>query len=73
MQTGIAGWPNFVGVVDASSHGVGGITFGELPECPPTVFCIQWSPGITPNIVLVANPKGTITYSDLELTRLIIL
>jgi hypothetical protein len=28
----VAGWPNFVGVVDASSHGVGGIIFGELSE-----------------------------------------
>jgi hypothetical protein len=69
----VAGWPDFVGVVDASSHGVGGVIFGELSECPPTVFCTQWPPDITANVVLVANPKGTITNSDLELAGLVIL
>jgi hypothetical protein len=69
----VAGWPDFVGVVDASSHGVGGIIFGELSECPPTVFRTQWPPDITANAVSVANPKCTITNSDLELAGLVIL
>jgi hypothetical protein len=60
-------------VVDAFSHGVGGVIFGELSECPPTVFRIQWPPGITADIVLVANTKGMITNSDLELAGLVIL
>ena len=34
----VAGWPDFADIVDASSHGVGGIIIGELSECPPTVF-----------------------------------
>ena len=69
----VAGWPDYVGVVDASSHGVGGIIIGELSECPPTVFRLQWPPDITANVISDANPKGTITNSDLELAGLVIL
>jgi hypothetical protein len=69
----VVGWPDFVGVVDTSSLGVGGVIFRELSECPPTVFCTQWPPDITANVVSVANPKGTITNSDLELAGLVIL
>ncbi len=69
----VAGWPDFVVVVDASSHGVRGVIFGELSECPPTVFRTQWPPDITANVVSVANPKGTITNSDLGLAGLVIL
>jgi hypothetical protein len=34
----INGWPYFVGIVDASGHGVGGVVIGELSPCVPTVF-----------------------------------
>jgi hypothetical protein len=68
-----AGWPNFIGVVDASSHGVGGVIIGELSECLPTVFRLQWPPDITANVKSEANPKGTITNSDLELAGLVLL
>jgi hypothetical protein len=68
-----SGMAQFFGVVDAPSHGIGGIIFGELSECPPTVFHTQWPPDITANVVLMANPKGTITNSDLELAGLVIL
>jgi hypothetical protein len=37
----VAGWPDYVGIVDASSHGVGGIVIGELSGIPPTVFCLE--------------------------------
>jgi len=63
----VAGWPNFIGVADASSHGVGGVIIGELSECLPTVFRLQWPPDITANVISEANPKGTIINSDLEL------
>ncbi len=69
----MAGWPDFIGVVDASSHGVGGVIIGELSECLPTVFRLQWPPDITANVKSEANPKGTITNSDLELAGLVIL
>ena len=67
------GWPDFIGVVDASSHGVGGVIIGELSECLPTVFKLQWPPDITANVKSKANPKGTITNSDLELAGLVLL
>ena len=69
----VAGWPDFIGVVDASSHGVGGVIIGELSECLPTVFRLQWPPDITANVKSEANPKGTITNSDLELVGLVLL
>ena len=28
----VADWPDFIGIVDASSHGVGGVVIGELSE-----------------------------------------
>jgi hypothetical protein len=69
----VAGWPDFIGVVDASSHGVGGVIIGKLSECLPTVFRLQWPPDITANVKSEANPKGTITNSDLELAGLVLL
>ncbi len=69
----MAGWPDFVGVVKASSHGVGGITIGKLFECPPTVFCLQWPPEITASIITESNLTGTLTNSDLELAGLVLL
>jgi hypothetical protein len=69
----VAGWPNFVRVVDTSSHGVGGIIIGKLSKCLPTVFHFQWPPDITANVVFNSNPKGKITNSNLELAGLVIL
>jgi len=69
----VAGWPDFIGVVDASSHGVGGVIIGELPECLPTVFRLQCPPDITANVISEANLKGTITNSDLKLAGLVLL
>jgi hypothetical protein len=67
------GWPDFVGVVDASSHGVGGIIIGKLLECPPMVLRQQWPPDITANVKSESNPMSTITNLDLELAGLVIL
>ena len=69
----VLGWPNFIGVVDASSHGVGSVVIGKLWECPPTVFRLQRPPDITANVIFNATPKGTITNSDLELAGLVLL
>ena len=57
----VAGWPDFIGVVNASSHGVGRVIISQLSECPPTVFRLQWPPDITTNVISDATPKGTIT------------
>jgi hypothetical protein len=69
----VADWPNFVGVVDASSHGVGGVIISKLLECPPTVSRLQWPPNITANVVSDSNPNGTITNLDIKLAGLVIL
>ncbi len=69
----VAGWPDFIGLVDASSRGVGGVIIGELSECLPTVFRLQWPPDITANVKSEANPKGTITNSDLKLAGIVLL
>ncbi len=60
-------------MVDASSHGVGGVIIGKLSECPPIVFHFQWPPDITADVISKSNPTGTITNSDLELAGLVIL
>jgi hypothetical protein len=36
----VAEWPDYIGIVDTSSHGVGGVILGELSPVLPTVFCL---------------------------------
>jgi hypothetical protein len=62
-----------VGIVNASSHGVGGIVIGELSEIPPTVFCLEWPKDIAANLVSSDNLQGSITNSDLEMAGLLLL
>jgi hypothetical protein len=69
----VTGWPDFVGVEDASSHSIGGIIIGELFTCTPTVFCFAWPNDVTKAIVSQTNPSGTITNSDLEMARILML
>ena len=59
--------PDFVGICNASSHGVGGIIVGKVESCIPTVFCLQWPPDISNDIKSLSNPTGRITNSDLEM------
>jgi hypothetical protein len=67
------GWPDFIWIVDASSHGIGGVIFGELSGCKPTVFRWQWPEDIQSQIKTFENPNGTITNSDLEMAGLLLL
>ena len=69
----VAAWPDYIGIVDASSHGVGGVILGELSCVPPTVFRLQWPPDISNALVSFDNPKGSITNSDLEMAGLLLL
>ena len=64
-------WPDFVAIVDASSHGVGGVVFGELSECIPTVFRWQWPEEVTKDVITVENRNGRITNSDLEMAGMV--
>ena len=68
----VTGWPDYVGICDASKHGVGGILVGELRAAPPTVFRLEWPPDIQAALVSDANPEGTITNSDLECAGLVL-
>jgi hypothetical protein len=69
----VDGWPDYVGVVDASSFGAGGVIVGELSECRPTVFRLQWLPDVTDSVVSDKNRGGKITNSDLEMAGLLLL
>ena len=64
-------WPDLVGIVDASSHGVGGVIFGEKSECVPTVFRWKWPIEITQDVKSQDNPEGRITNSDLEMAGMV--
>ena len=69
----VPGWPDFVGITDASGFGVGGCIVGENKAVPPTVFRFQWPEDITTDIVSESNPNGRITNSDLEMAGLLLL
>ena len=66
-------WPDYVGITDASSHGIGGIIIGENHAVPPTVFRLEWPKDIQNNIVSFTNPHGTVNNSDLEMAGLLFL
>ena len=62
----VAGWPDYVGVKDASGHGIGGVMFGENKSCIPTVFRFEWPDDIKADIITDDNPSGalpTLTWS----------
>jgi hypothetical protein len=69
----IHGWPDYMGICDASSFGVGRVIVGENRECTPIVFQLQWPPDITANVKSASNPNGMITNSDLEMAGLLLL
>ena len=69
----IPGWPDYVGITDASGYGVGGCVIGENKAVPPTVFRFQWPEDITNDIVSETNPNGRITNLDLEMAGLLLL
>ncbi len=67
------GWPDYIGIVDASSYGIGGVVFGELSACFPTVFRWQGPEEIRTIIKTLQNQMGTISNSDLKMAGLLIL
>ncbi len=69
----VLGWLDFIKIVNASSHGVGGVVVGELSTLPPTVFRFQWPSDISQDLVSFNNPKGIINNSDLEMAGLLFL
>ena len=69
----VTGWPDFIGVKDASGFGVGGVVLGERERCPPTVFRYEWPNDIKADLVTEKNRNGRITNSDLEMAGLLLL
>ena len=69
----VAGWPDYIGFVDASGHGTGGVVIGELSPCVPTIFWWQWPPDVAKDIKTTENWSGHITNSDLEMAGLVLL
>ena len=64
----VGGWPDYIGVCDASSHGVGGVVVGENAACTPTVFRWEWL-----QEVKTRYHKNLITNSNLEMAGLLFL
>ena len=69
----VAGWPDYVSIVDASGHGAGGVVLGELSRCTPTVFRWEWPEDIKQDIKTFDNPSGRISNSDLKMAGLVLL
>ncbi len=69
----VSGWPNFIGVKYALSHGVGGVILGKLSACPPTVFCFAWPDNIQESLVSPLNRDSRMSNLDLEMGRLLLL
>jgi hypothetical protein len=63
---------DYVGYVDASAFGVGGVWFSGRLALPPTVWRVVWPNDITTNVVSDSNPLGTITNSDLEMAGVVL-
>ena len=69
----VSGWPDYVGITDASGNGAGGVILGERKGVPPTMFWNQWPSCITLSIIAASNHDCTITNSDLEMAGLLLL
>jgi hypothetical protein len=70
----VMGAPDFVGVKDASVHGVGGIIIGQETECVPTVFRLEWPYDIKEEVRKTNSGNGgKLTNSDLEMAGLLLL
>jgi hypothetical protein len=64
----VGGWPDYIGVCDASSHGVGGVVFSENDTCIPPVFRWEW-----PQVIRDKYHAKEISNSDLEMAGLLFL
>lgn len=68
------GHPDYIGVVNASSHGLGGIIIGKNKECIPTVFRMEWPQWVKDEVNKTNSGKdGLLTNSDLEMAGVFVL
>jgi hypothetical protein len=63
-------YPNYMGTMDASGSGMGGVWFppSDCKTEPPLLWRAPFHPKIIAELITESNPQGTITNSDLELT-----
>lgn len=65
--------PSALGYHDASGLGAGGVWYptpelqSRSPHTEPLLWRLKWPKSITSQLITPANPRGTITNSDLEL------
>ena len=64
--------PTDLGYTDASGIGGGGVWLNPNKDGTHHVWRLQWPDDIKSDLVSVANPKGRITNSDLELAALVL-
>ena len=70
----VMGESDYVGVKDASIHGVGGVVVGHNKACVPTVFRMAWPQDIKDEVQKTNDKKGgKLTNSDLECAGLLLL
>ena len=69
----VTGWLDYIGIVDASGHGAGGVVFGEESACTPVVFRWEWPQDVKDDIKTIKNPAGRISNSDLEMASIVLL
>ena len=70
----VMGEPGYVGVKDASVHGVGGVVIGNKKACTPVVFRLEWPQDIKEEVWKTnSGKKGNLTNSDLECAGLLLL
>jgi hypothetical protein len=64
---------DYVGYVDASAFGVGGVWFSSRLPVPPTAWRVLWPNAITNIVVSESNPLlGTIINLDLEMAGVLL-
>jgi hypothetical protein len=69
----VAGWPDYIRIVNASSHSIRGVVVGKLLDLPPIVFWLQLPMAISKDLVFFDNPTGKLNNSDLEMAGLLFL
>jgi hypothetical protein len=66
------GLPWYIGYVDASKYGVGGVWINGSKTIQPTVWRLLWPHDIQKELVSSQNKQGSISISDLEMAGVLL-